>query len=123
MSGIFTGHTLLATDLNNYNHYNLKISYLDLKLSTDPELLKFRDQIDRLDTSLLKILAERVEVVKKVGEYKKLNSLPIYQPDRYKELIKRRQKLGSSIGLDEDFVGKLFNLIHDNSVSIQKMLK
>lgn len=119
---LFPGHVVYAFNLNQYNISRVTIDNLDTRRAEDPELLKFRDKIDSLDASLLTILAERIDVVKKVGEYKKKHKLPVYQPDRYKELIKRRQKSGSSLGIDESFIRSLFNLIHDNSLNVQNKL-
>jgi len=56
-------------------------------------LNELRKQIDDIDTKLLTLLNKRMEVVKKVGEYKNSSNAPIYRPEREKEIIDRLTKL------------------------------
>jgi len=56
-------------------------------------LNELRKQIDDIDTKLLTLLNKRMEVVKKVGEYKNFSNAPIYRPEREKEIIDRLTKL------------------------------
>ncbi len=51
-------------------------------------LLRLREQIDKIDDRLLEAFLERVEVVKGVAEYKKVNNLPVLQQNREDEVIK-----------------------------------
>ncbi|EVU19864.1 chorismate mutase type II family protein, partial [Vibrio parahaemolyticus V-223/04] len=42
------------------------------------ELNALRDQIDAVDKQMLELLAQRLELVEKVGEVKSEHGLPIY---------------------------------------------
>ncbi len=53
------------------------------------ELENLRKAIDLLDEQLLEILNKRMEVVKKVGEFKKNTNTVIYRPEREKQIIDR----------------------------------
>jgi chorismate mutase/prephenate dehydratase len=57
------------------------------------ELKKLREQIDKIDNEILKLLNKRMEIVKKVGELKNSSNAPIYRPEREKEIIERLTKL------------------------------
>ena len=51
------------------------------------ELNLLRKKIDEIDNKLLILLKERLEVSKKIGEIKKKNNMPIYDPVREQEII------------------------------------
>jgi chorismate mutase/prephenate dehydratase len=51
-----------------------------------------RQEIDRIDDELLKLLNERIEVVQKVGELKHRSGAAIYRPEREKAIIERLVK-------------------------------
>ena len=51
------------------------------------ELELMRKKIDEIDDKLLILLKERLEVSKKIGEIKKKNNMPIYDPVREQEII------------------------------------
>lgn len=51
------------------------------------ELNLLRKKIDEIDDKLLILLKERLEVSKKIGEIKKKNNMPIYDPVREQEII------------------------------------
>lgn len=52
-----------------------------------------RRQIDHLDNQLLELLNKRMEVVKKVGEFKKTRNAIIYRPEREKAILDRLNRL------------------------------
>ena len=46
------------------------------------DMKKLREQIDKIDTQILKLYEERMDVVKAIGEYKMENGLPFYDAAR-----------------------------------------
>lgn len=78
-----------------------------------------RDEMDEIDQKLLDLLSSRMETSKQIGELKTENNLPFYQYDRWSEIIKHCITHAEELGLNEDFVMKLFNLIHLESIDIQ----
>jgi len=50
------------------------------------EISKIRKNIDQIDKKIVELLDERAECVKKIGEYKKQHNIPIYQPEREKQV-------------------------------------
>lgn len=81
-----------------------------------------RKQIDSLDSTLIEILAKRMQVCLAVGEYKKAHGVAVVQTGRYREIVAKRSRQGADKGLDCGFVGKLMDLIHDESVRQQEAL-
>ncbi|SFV58563.1 Chorismate mutase I / Prephenate dehydratase [hydrothermal vent metagenome] len=53
------------------------------------ELDKLRENIDRIDDTLLELLNERMEYVHKVGTLKHNTNAPIYRPEREQSILKR----------------------------------
>ncbi len=52
-------------------------------------LKELREKIDKLDDEILKLLNERMKIVKKVGELKNKTHAPIYRPEREIEILER----------------------------------
>lgn len=83
------------------------------------ELNEYRAQIDGFDKVLMNILEERMEVVKKIAEYKKKNNLTILQSARWEQIIEKNLEEGSSKGFSEKFINRLFKAIHQESIAYQ----
>jgi chorismate mutase/prephenate dehydratase len=64
------------------------------------DLQELRQQIDEIDNEMLQLLNKRMEVVKKVGEFKRITNTIIYRPEREKAIIDRLSALNQ---------GKLLN--------------
>ncbi len=77
------------------------------------ELTEYRRQIDSIDDNILHLLAERIAVVKKVGEYKRKHNIPFLVPERKRQIIETKSEQAKKLGLYPEFVGKIYELIHD----------
>lgn len=84
-----------------------------------PELDSLRSEIDQLDTELIDLLAKRMEISKKIGEYKKAHNMMVVQLGRHDAIMKDRADAGERMGLPRPFVGKIMSLIHEESVKRQ----
>lgn len=83
------------------------------------ELERLRQKIDNLDRELLEVLAARMAVVEKLGEYKRDNNVAVFQVDRWKEVHKSRQDQGQKLNLYSELVDEMFKLIHMESIRKQ----
>ncbi|QJC31807.1 bifunctional chorismate mutase/prephenate dehydrogenase [Enterobacteriaceae endosymbiont of Donacia tomentosa] len=75
------------------------------------ELVVLRNKIDLLDTKLLKILAKRLALVKKIGIVKNIYGLPVYIPEREKYLIESKKKEAQKIGISPYLIEDILNRI------------
>ena len=82
-------------------------------------LLSLREQVDSLDSELLELLAQRMDVTDRIGRLKRKNAMTIVQPGRYDELMHLRVEEGESLGLNSDFVKALLAVVHEESVRRQ----
>lgn len=78
-----------------------------------------RKEIDKLDNRLLETLAARKEISELIGKYKAEHGITILQTRRYDEILKTRQAQAEKYGLNTEFVVKVFEDIHEESVAIQ----
>ena len=75
------------------------------------DLKELRAHLDRLDTALVYILAERMSLIPKVAEYKKENNIERYQPEREREILVLKRELAKKVELNPDLVETLFKEI------------
>lgn len=84
------------------------------------ELLRLN--IDELDRRLIDALAERREISRQIGGIKRDHNVSIVQAMRWEDVMDRALAEGKSKGLDEDFIRRIFDIIHENSVSEQNKI-
>lgn len=84
-----------------------------------PELDALRTDIDHIDSELLELLAKRMEISKKIGEYKKAHNMMVVQLGRHDSIMKDRTDTGERLGLPKMFVGRIMSAIHEESVKRQ----
>ena len=83
------------------------------------ELASLREKIDNIDREVLEVLAARMAVVEKLGEYKRDNNVAVLQLDRWKQLHSDRANQAKGLALYPEFVEELFKLIHSESIRKQ----
>ncbi|MCB9202033.1 MAG: bifunctional 3-deoxy-7-phosphoheptulonate synthase/chorismate mutase type II [Flavobacteriales bacterium] len=86
------------------------------------KLNALRTQIDELDHQILDLINDRFGISKQIGELKKEHNVAVFQSDRWNEIIKDSKEKGAKIGLSGEFVEKLLQLIHVESVEIQNQI-
>lgn len=79
-----------------------------------------RSQIDLIDKELFQLLADRMNLAEKIGEYKKSNNITIYQQDRWSEILERTMQSAGPMGLSNKFVDHVLKAIHEESISRQE---
>lgn len=84
------------------------------------ELEKLRTEIDELNHEILDLLNKRLEVVRKVGEYKKTNGLEVLDSVREEEIYNRLGKIADEKGIDKEFVRDVFEIIIKKARSEQE---
>jgi chorismate mutase len=82
-------------------------------------LEELREEIDRFDDQLLNLLEKRMCISEKIGEHKRKNKVTILQTKRWDEIITKRTDQGKVKGLSEEFVTKIFEAIHQESINHQ----
>lgn len=89
------------------------------EIDAEVELKRLRDAIDRVDEVLVKLLNQRANYAIEIGHIKGHLSLPVYSPDREKEVLQRVES--SSRGpLEPVAVRRLFERIIDESRRVER---
>jgi len=94
----------------------------DEKVNNIPEIELLREQIDSVDNQMLELLSKRMEIIEKIGDYKKENEIPVFQLRRWEEIISTRKDFGEGLGLNKEFIKKILQLIHKESIMRQNKL-
>ena len=79
-------------------------------------LEELRDKIDQMDADVLNMISERMKVAREIGRYKRENKISILQVERWNEILTTRLQFGLNKDLTNDFIVKLYALIHDESI-------
>ena len=56
------------------------------------ELENLRIQIDEIDKEMIKLFEKRMEIVSKIGEYKKVHNLPILDKNREQIVLEKNKQ-------------------------------
>ena len=81
-----------------------------------------RQRIDAIDKELIQMLANRMKVSEKIGEYKKQNNIAVLQPDRWNEIIDKAMQMAGPLDLSEEFISKVLKAIHQESINHQEKI-
>lgn len=84
------------------------------------KLTTLRTQIDNLDSKLITILANRMQIADAIGQLKKEKNVAVLQSNRWNEVLQRMIEEGEDKGLSEDFILRLFKAIHQESIAHQE---
>ena len=81
------------------------------------ELNELRNEINQIDDEILKLFLRRMEVTDQVADYKRQHDLPIYQPAREREVLK---KVAEQAGDEKSAYARvLFSMLMELSKSSQ----
>ncbi len=83
----------------------------------------WRKEIDKIDDEIIHLLAQRTEIVKKIGEYKVKNQIPPLDQKRWSTLLKYLMQKGETLNLPQSLIKNIYTTIHEHSVSVQEQLK
>ena len=80
---------------------------------------QLRAKIDVIDENIVYALGSRMNVSRKIGEYKKENNIAIIQTARWDKVFSKVLEKGKEYGLSEKFLSDVFTAIHEASVEVQ----
>jgi chorismate mutase len=83
------------------------------------ELRQLRDEIDEIDEAIVELLARRLRLVMKVGEYKRANGLAVYDAERERDLLARVANAAPS-PLEPAMAQRIFQCVIQESRDLEK---
>src|SRR5205809_7082425 len=85
-----------------------------------PTLDDLRDDIDRVDEVLVRLLNERARVACEIGKLKKALGIEVYQPEREKQVLAHVRSVASEGPLGADVIARLFERIIDEARRLER---
>jgi chorismate mutase len=92
-------------------------------MAEELDLQSLREEIDRLDEVIVRLLDRRARCAYAIGRIKKELGRPIYEPQREATVVGRVKTLNATLGgpLDEHAIGRLYERIMDEARRIQRL--
>jgi chorismate mutase len=88
-------------------------------INIEKKIIKFRDEIDRIDEVLVQLLNERAKAATEIGHIKRKFGLPVYVPSREEDVI--RHVTSKNPGpLGNNAIRRLFERIIDESRRLER---
>ena len=90
-----------------------------LEAVAQKELERLRGAIDRLDEVLVRLLNQRALYAVEIGQWKKILAIPVYSPEREKDVLARVERCGEG-PLHALTIRRLFERIIDESRRVER---
>jgi chorismate mutase len=92
-------------------------------MAEELSLEALREEIDKIDEVIVRLLDSRARCVYAIGRLKKERGLAIYEPRREAEVLAHVKELNIKLGgpLDEHAIGRLYERIMDEARRIQRV--
>lgn len=84
------------------------------------DMQRLREELDMIDTQLLELLSRRMNISAAIGDIKREHNMPLFQPERWQQVLDKQIVQGKAKGLDEKFIKELFEKIHGESLRRQE---
>ena len=81
-----------------------------------------RNDIDRVDEVLVRLLNERARVACEIGRLKKAQGIELYQPEREKQVIDHVRSVATEGPLGPEAIARLFERIIDEARTLERRL-
>jgi chorismate mutase len=85
-------------------------------------LEQIRHKIDEIDLEMLNLMARRMRLAEDIGRIKRKNNISILQTSRWNDILERGFQQGRERQLSDDFIEKLLNAVHQESITHQKLV-
>lgn len=89
-------------------------------LMTPDDIIQLRNELDMIDSQLLQLLSHRMQISSTIGNIKREHNMPIFQPQRWQQVLDKQIANAITLGLDAQFVKELFEKIHTESLRQQE---
>ena len=78
-----------------------------------------RRMMDEVDDALWETIAQRMEISKQIGDYKKAHNIEVLQPTRFEQILSRRLNWAQTKCLTAETVRQIMNALHAESIRVQ----
>lgn len=116
------GITVSSDAEDEYNELLLKVESLINTIKEFDILSQYRHDLDVIDKQIISLLAKRKELIIEISKIKNLHNIPVLQESRVEEMLNLHNQyiLDNSYDIDLEFIEKLFLLIINYSMKLEK---
>jgi chorismate mutase len=82
------------------------------------EIADWRKKIDDLDEQIVQLISKRAEAAKEIGNLKRGNELPVYEPQREKDVFEHVKRVNPGPLADAHMVD-----IYERIIDVMRMLQ
>ena len=82
----------------------------------------WRSRIDTIDRKLVELLNQRAQCAMEIGHLKRSQGVPVYQPDREREILANVESANSG-PLEDTAVRRLFERVIDEARSLERVAR
>jgi chorismate mutase len=75
------------------------------------EIADWRKQIDAMDEQIVQLISKRAEAAKAIGELKRTSELPVYEPQRERDVFENVKKMNPGPLTGEQMVDVYMRII------------
>ncbi len=98
---------------------NLVLRSRQVSASAADQLREKRAKVSNLDDRIFELIAARMVISDEVGQLKRDNNIMILQQEHWAKIIQERLDRAEEYGLSKDFIRKLMDAIHQESIRHQ----
>ena len=91
-----------------------------MSIENELKLEKLRDEMRLVTADIIKLVQKRMSVANEIGNIKKNLMMKIEDISVEQDIARYVHELGTQIGLNNQFIGRLLNLLFVESINIQK---
>lgn len=84
------------------------------------QLKDHRSSIDLLDQSIVSLIAKRMKIVKKVGQYKRNKGIQPLDQTRWQQVLDSKKSLAIKEDLNPKLIIDIYNLMHQEALKIER---
>jgi chorismate mutase-like protein len=89
--------------------------------NTHPDGLEaMRAELDEIDRRLLNAIRDRMQVVNRIADYKRIHDVAVMQPDRMKAIRKRVEAFARENKIDVAFLDGLYDAIFAETCRVEE---
>jgi len=95
---------------------------LFLPTGTSAILQPQRDRLDSINSQMVDLLHERMQVCMDIAELKAAHGIPMMQPQRISQVLGQLKKKSAQVGLSAEYVESIFKLIIEETCTQEDQL-
>ena len=85
-------------------------------------LIPYRNQINKIDNNIIKLIGERNKVVIEVGKYKKKHDMAVYAPNREAKLKIKHISMAKEHNVSPEIAVHVFDVIINHSKDLENKI-